>query len=163
MIATLILLLFMGGFITQSSAVTSLYIAAALLIIAELGVASFGLITLNALIALYAAYTLQTGSDIFFGVSLGWGILFSIAFIEITIIGIVVTLYRWLKNKKATTGVESMVGDTATLIDWNGKNGNVRYEGEIWKAHSEKLYDLHPDEKVKIESVHKLHLTISAL
>ena len=44
MIASLIIALHLLGYITLSSAISSLYIAGSLLIIAELGVVSFGII-----------------------------------------------------------------------------------------------------------------------
>lgn len=161
MIASLIVLLHLIGFIDANSAITSLYIAGALLLIAELGVVSLGLIALNGLIAFYAAYTLQTGSDVFFGIELGWSVLFGIAFVELAIVGTVVSVHMWLRNKKAITGIESMIGTKATVLEWNGTKGSVRVEGEIWKANSDQDMDLNPDEEVTIEAVNKLNLTIN--
>lgn len=160
MIASIIVLLHLIGFIDANSAITSLYIAGAMLLIAELGVVSFGLIALNGLIAIYAGYTLQTGSDIFFGLELGWSVLFGIAFVEVVIVGTVITVHMWLRNKKATTGTESMIGATATVLGWSGTKGSVRVEGEIWKALSSNELELKPDEEVTIETINKLNLII---
>ncbi len=69
MIASLLVLLYLTGVISASSAIASLYIAGILLIIAELGIVSFGTLALNGLISIYAAYIIQSGNDIIFGLS----------------------------------------------------------------------------------------------
>lgn len=162
MIASLITALHLVGFISLDSAITSLYVAGILLIIAELGVVSFGLIAFNGIIALYAGYALHTGNDLLFGVAVGWPVLFGIAFVECAIIASVITVHMWLRKQRATTGTEAMIGSKATILDWNGKKGNVRFEGEIWKAHSDKEMDFNPDDKVTVHAVNKLDLTIGA-
>jgi membrane-bound ClpP family serine protease len=161
MIASLIVLLYLAGIISTSSAITSLYIAGALLIIAEMGIISFGMVAINGLIALYAAYTIQSGSDMIFGISIGWPVLFAIAFIEIVIIAAAIAIHLRLRRNQASSGPESMIGDHATVIKWNGNKGNVRYEGEIWKAHSEEDLNLKPDARVTIQSINKLDITIT--
>ncbi len=162
MIASLIILLHLSGIVTLGSAITSLYIAGALLLVAEVGIVSFGLLALNGIIALYAGYTLQIGSDLVFGVPIGWEVLFGIAFVEVFIIGVVIAVHLWLRSQKTTTGIEGMIGEKATILDWNGQSGNVRFEGEIWKAHSSAEMDLSKDDKVIIQSVGKNQLTITA-
>ena len=162
MIASLITALHLLGFIAKESAVASLCVAAVLLIIAELGIVSFGLLAFNGLIAFYAAYALHTGNDLLFGITVGWPVLFGIAFVECAIIASVITVYVWLRKQKTTTGTEAMIGSKATILEWNGKKGNVRFEGEIWKAQSDKEMDFNPDDKVTVHAVNKLDLTIGA-
>ncbi len=162
MIASLIIALHLLGFIPLQSAVTSLYVAGALLIIAELGVISFGLITLNAVIALYAAYALQNGGDFIFDVAISWPVLFGIAFVEFSILATIVLTFLWLKNKKPVTGVDSMIGAKAVVTEWSGTKGSIRYEGEIWKAYSEQQMDLKPEDTITIELVEKLHIKVTA-
>ncbi len=162
MIASFIIILQLLGFVSLSSAITSLYIAGILLIIAEVAVVSFGLIALNGVIALYAAYAMQSGSDLIFGIPIGWSVLFGIAFVEISIIASVVAVYMWIRKQKTTTGTEGMIGQSAQIIEWNKKSGSVRFEGEIWKAKSDKELELKPNDSVNIDSVNKLNLTITA-
>ncbi len=162
MIASLIILLYLAGIIPLSSAIPSLYIAGALLLIAEIGVVSFGLLALNGLIAIYAGYTLQAGTDLVFGIPIGWEVLFGIAFVEVLIIAVVITVHMWLRSQKTTTGIEGMINQPATVLDWSGTKGKVRFEGEIWEAHSAAEMDLTKDDTVKIESVGKKQLTITA-
>lgn len=161
MLASIILLLHFLGWITPESAIASLYVTGALLLIAEIGVVSFGLLALNGFLALYAANTLQTGVGFFFGLVPGWPFLFGIAFVELLIIIGVVGVYIWIRNIKNTTGTESMIGQKATILDWDGKKGRVRFEGEIWKAQSDREMELSPDDKVNVAAVNKLDLTVT--
>ncbi len=162
MIASLIIILKLMGFISLGSAITSLYIAGALLIIAELAVVSFGLIALNGVIALYAAYAMQHGSDLIFGIPIDWSVLFGIAFVEIAIIVAIIAVYLRIRNQKTTTGKEGMIGQKVTIIEWDKKSGKVSFEGEIWNAISEKDLQLNKDETVTIKEVNKLNLIITA-
>lgn len=34
----------------------------------------------------------------------------------------------------ARTGIESLAGDAATVVEWQGDGGLVRHRGEIWRA-----------------------------
>ncbi len=162
MIASLIIALHLLGVISVQSAISSLYIAGALLIVAELGIISFGLIAFNGVIAIYAAYALQVGSDLIFGVPVGIPTLFGIAFIEFFVIGLVVFVHLWLRKQKAITGKQAMLGAEVTIIEWKDTNGFVNFEGEIWKAKSKDKMELNKDEKVTIESINKLELIITA-
>ena len=162
MIGSLLILLHLAGIISQASALTSLYIAGILLIFLELAVVSFGIIAFNGILALYAAYTLQTGSDIIFGIPVGFPFLFGIAFVEILAVIAIVAIHLWLRSLRTTTGVEGMIGQAATILEWSGTEGMVRFEGETWKAKSEQEMDFDPDDKVTIESVGKMDILISA-
>ncbi|MBI1301028.1 MAG: hypothetical protein GC137_05125 [Alphaproteobacteria bacterium] len=162
MIASVIVALHLFGFVATGSAITSLYIAGVMLIIAELAVVSFGLIAFNGLLALYAGYALQSGQDLIFGVPVGWSTLFGIAFVEFFIIAAVIYIHFWIRGIKTSTGTEAMIGQKAVIVDWSGKKGTVRFEGEIWKAHAKSDMDLKAGDDVHIEAVNKLNLTITA-
>ncbi|PCK00323.1 MAG: hypothetical protein COA45_00640 [Zetaproteobacteria bacterium] len=161
MIASLIIALHLMGVITIESAITSLYVTGALLIIAEIGIISFGLLFMNGLLAIYAGYALQVGQDLIFGIPIGWSVLFGIAFIEMSVIGTVVGVHLWLRKKKHVTGIQSMIGEKATIIDWDGKHGSICYEGETWRAESDTLIDLNQNDTVTIAEINKLDITIS--
>jgi membrane protein implicated in regulation of membrane protease activity len=53
-----------------------------------------------------------------------------------------------------------MVGQKASVLNWNGTQGRVQYEGEDWKAVCAKPLELSIGEDVVIERVDKLKLTI---
>ncbi len=160
MIASLILALHLLGFMSASSASTFLYITGALLIISEFFVASFGIIALNGLLALFVAYSMQTGDNTVLGVPIDWSLLFGIAFIELAIIVFAVMIIQRIRKKKVTTGIEGMIGQKAVVIEWKGQKGRVRIQGEIWAAKSEKELELSKDEEVSVISVEDLVLTI---
>ncbi len=162
MIASLIIALHLMGIITLESATSSLYIAGALLIIAEFGVISFGLIAFNGALAIYAGYALQTGGDLIFGVPVGLPTLFSIAFIEFFVIGLVIFVHLWLRKQKVMTGRQAMIGGQVTIIEWGKTSGSVSFEGEIWNATSKDALDLNKNDKALIKSIDKLELTITA-
>lgn len=162
MIASLILLLHLSGALTLENAVISLYVAGFFLIAAEIAVVSFGLIALNGALALYAAFALQMNHESMLGLDMGWPVLLGITFVEIFVIIAIIFIHMRIRRIKRSVGTESMIGDQATVITWKGKKGTVRYEGEIWKASSEKALDLNADDKVTIDKVEKLNLSISA-
>lgn len=62
---------------------------------------------------------------------------------------------------KIASDAETMIGEQARIIDWQNKKGTVRYDGEIWKAISEKELELEPNDEVTIQNVEKLNLTIT--
>lgn len=162
MIASFILLLYFLGAIPLESAYISLAIAAVVLIVAEVGIISFGLLTVNALLALYASYALYVGQETVLGLSVGWPLFFGVVFAEAIIIATFILVMTRLRRIRATTGTESMIGQKATILKWSGKKGSVRFEGEIWKAKSETEMDLNKDDEVTIQSLNKLDLTITA-
>lgn len=162
MIASIVLFIHFLGFMSVENTVACLYVTAALLIVAEIGVVSFGLLAINGLLAFYAAYTLQTGAELLFGLTPGWPFLFGVAFVELIIIVAVVSVHIWIRKQKTTTGTEGMIGQTAVILDWMGTKGRVRFEGEIWNAKSAHEMELSPDDEVQVSSVNKLDLTITA-
>ena len=65
-----------------------------------------------------AGYSLQRGSDLIFGIPVGWDVLFGIAMVELFMIFAVIAVHLWLRSHKTSTGVESMIGDKAVVKDW---------------------------------------------
>lgn len=162
MIASIILVLYFSGIISLDSAIASLYISAVLLLVAEAGVISMGILSLNALLAAYAGYALQTGDTMFMDVEVGWGLLFGIVVAELLMIVAGVAIWQVVKKQRANAGVESMVGNKAAIVEWDGTSGKVNYEGEIWSAQSRQELELRPRDQVTIMGIKKLTLTIEA-
>lgn len=161
MIATLILLMHLTGFIPASEAINFLYISGALMIAAELFVTSMGMLALNGLIALFIAYALQTGNNQVLGVPIDWPFLFGVAALEIGLIALTSAVYLHYRNKKVTTGTESMIGTTAEVLEWKGSTGRVLAQGEPWKAASEAAFK--KGDIVKIAAVEGLVLKIEKI
>ena len=160
MIASIITALYLLNIIPAQSAYTFLYVCGLLLIAAEVVVTSYGLITLNALMAFAVGYAIQTGNNQLFGIELDWSVLFGLAFTEAFILGVVgVTIIRYRKLK-ATTGKETMIGKRAQIIRWDGQKGTALIEGETWKAISEAPMELDKDDEVTVQAVEGLTLKI---
>jgi len=58
---------------------------------------------------------------------------------------------RRARNAPVTTGIESLVGDTATVIEWERHTGLVRHRGELWRAASGEAFRV--KEPVRIVAV----------
>ena len=161
MIASLITGLYLTGMASAGEAATFLYIYGALLLAAELVIVSFGTLALSGALAIYVAYTLQTGDNLVFGVPLDWPLLFGIALVEA--IAIIVPIVFIIRNRrrKVTTGKESMIGQKAIVTQWNGASGHVIIQGEPWQAYSSKPLDLTKDAEVIIEAVEGLKVKVT--
>lgn len=159
MIASIILALYLLGVVPAESATTFLYVTGGLLIAAEFLLVG-GIFAFNGILALLVGYTIASGTHALFGISLGWGLFFGIAFVEFAILVAAVFLVMRYRSHKVSTGLESMIGQKAVVIEWKGQSGRVRIQGEIWKAESEKEMDLKKDEKVTVASVDDLILKV---
>jgi membrane-bound serine protease (ClpP class) len=159
MIASIILALHLLGFIALENAAYFLFVVGVLLIVSEIAFPS-GIVAFNGLLALYIGYALKYGEANIFGFQLGWDVFFGVAFIEFVLLATVVYLFLRLRRKKVTTGTESLIGHSATVIEWSGKSGRVRVQGEEWDAASAQMLELKKNEKVTIEAVDNLTLKI---
>ena len=162
MIASLVTALFLSGFASAGEAATFLYIYGAMLLAAELVIVSFGTLALSGALALYVGYAIQTGDNLVFGVPIDWPLIFGIAFIEALAIAISVSFILRNRRLKVTTGKESMIGQKATVVEWDGAKGSVIIQGEPWKAFSDKALQLDKDSEVTVEAVEGLKVRISA-
>ncbi|MCD8520181.1 MAG: hypothetical protein LRY36_01330 [Alphaproteobacteria bacterium] len=159
MIATLILFLHLLGYIPADEAINFLYICGALLLIGEIFVTSMGMLAVNGAIALFIAYALQTGDHSVLGLTIDWSFLFGVAALEIILLVIAVMIYLHYRKKKVTTGTESMVGDSAEVIEWKDGKGRVTAQGEPWKAVGDE--PLKKGDRVKILAVEGLVLKVT--
>ncbi|MCK5284761.1 MAG: hypothetical protein KAJ86_04160 [Alphaproteobacteria bacterium] len=161
MIASLMLILLLLGFISVSNAATFLYITGALLIISEFFVTSFGILFLNGLLSLFVAYSMQTSDNTVLDIPIGWSLLFSIAFIEFTFIALIFIIIMRFRKRKLMTGMEGMIGQKAVIIEWKDKKGRVRIQGEVWAAQSEKILNISKGDSVNIEKTDNLILFVN--
>ena len=65
-----------------------------------------------------------------------------------------------VRNRKPLIGIESMVGKEVKVEKWQGKNGVVFINGELWKATSDA--PLLPGDKAIIDKVDGLLLSVKA-
>ena len=64
------------------------------------------------------------------------------------------------RRQKITTGTESMVGQRAQIIEWNGTKGQVSIQGELWQAQSAQPLDIAAGEQVTVIAVEGLVLKV---
>lgn len=160
--SSLVLALYFMGAIPLDQAVMFLYIVGVILLVAEIGVVSLGIFAMNGALAVYAAYSLQTGELAFLGLPLDWGIFFAVAVIEFFTFSIGIYVWRKLKQKKTETGTEGMIGRSARILTWTGREGTVRFEGERWLARADHEMDLAENERVMIAAVERMTVVITA-
>lgn len=97
------------------------------LVFAELFVPSFGLLGIGGL----ALFTWGS-STIFDGEIML--IIYAIDAAALLIMAIVGVIMARARKKPAVSGVESMIGEKAHVIDWSGHEGTVQINGELWQA-----------------------------
>lgn len=69
--------------------------------------------------------------------------------------------YSWvLYKKKNTTGIESMIGEHATILEWKSLNGRVSIQGEAWNAYSDVPCAFKKDDQVIIDKINGLKIKI---
>jgi membrane-bound serine protease (ClpP class) len=64
----------------------------------------------------------------------------------------------WSRRRKAHVGVETLVGRTAVAMSAVRASGQVRLDGEIWRARSEK--SIAPGDEVVVRAVEGLTLLV---
>ncbi len=160
MIASILLLLHLAGLAAAEHIVPLLFIAGVLLIVTEFMTGTFGILAVNGLLAMMVGYILQTGNNNALGFPLDWGLLFGVSFFEfLLLVGLFFAVRRTNRGKQET-GTESMIGGRAEIVEWEGKSGRVRIQGEIWKAVSGNVLDIGEGKNVIVESVNDLELTV---
>jgi membrane protein implicated in regulation of membrane protease activity len=65
---------------------------------------------------------------------------------------------RWSKRRRASVGLETLVGRRAVVVRALSPRGQVKLDGEVWEARAE--YDLLPGDEVVVRSVDGLVLTV---
>jgi len=71
--------------------------------------------------------------------------------------------YSWnLYRKKVTTGIEGMIGDSATVIDWKDMHGRISILGEDWQAYSDAALHVKKGDKVIVTEVDGLKIKVTS-
>lgn len=157
MIATLFLALHLLDVLTLENIIPLLYLAGALLVFSEFFIGTMGLLAINGLLSFFIAYALQSGGQAaFFGTPLDWGLLFGVAVFELVLLAALCFVVIYINAHNVSTGVESMLGEEAEVVNWSGTKGTIRVQGEPWKAKSEHPLDLKAKDVVKVKSINNL-------
>jgi len=116
--------------------VEALFITAACLILLELFIPSLGVLTFGGFVAFSTGIILLFLNEAgdFYGLDIeivaAIGLLIFITYI--TFGYYIFKIYR----RKNTTGIESMIGQSVTITQWNDNEGQADFEGEDWRATS---------------------------
>lgn len=65
---------------------------------------------------------------------------------------------RWSKRRRASVGVETLVGRTAVVVRALTPRGQVKLDGEVWDARAQ--FDLLPGDEVVVRAVDGLMLEV---
>jgi membrane-bound serine protease (ClpP class) len=65
---------------------------------------------------------------------------------------------RWSKRRRATVGLETLIGDRATVVRALAPRGQVRLHGELWEARAPE--DVPPGAEVVVTGVDGLVLDV---
>lgn len=149
-IAALILFLLAINIIPINYLGLILILAGIALLIAEIFITSFGLLTIAGITALASGmYILfHTGGNMGIRVSY-WLIAILILFFGIIVFFIGKLVIKDLK-KKSITGAEGLIGETGIVLEWNDekKTGKGRIHGEIWTIKS--MDTLKEEDRIKV-------------
>jgi len=103
------------------------------MIVAEFFFPTFGSLGLGGLIAFIVGSLILFDTDIP-GMNIGLPVIAAIA----TVGGLVIVAMAWIASgslrRPVVTGVQTMVGEPAEVIETFARRGRVRYGGEIWNA-----------------------------
>lgn len=121
------------------------------LLVAEVFIPSFGLLTLCSLLALgFGMYLLFSSSENV-GVTVSWGVIAGTLVSVLLVAGILGRLIVKDHLSKPKTGLDGMIGSAGVVTVWEGKSGKVFVRGELWNAESND--ELCKDDKVEIKKI----------
>lgn len=63
-------------------------------------------------------------------------------------------------RQRVRTGLEAIVGRHVRVLSWQGSDGQVSYQGEIWSAHSPSSEDWTKGQEALVEDVDGLVLVV---
>ncbi len=126
----------------------------------ETFIPAFGILAIGGLLTFGLGASILFDGDTIPGLSLDWSIITSIILLGVLLITVITVLLARTIKERVSTGTESMIAESAEIIEWHERQGRVRVQGEIWKAISDKEKDLKPGDKVTVESVENLLVKI---
>ncbi|MDR2883792.1 MAG: nodulation protein NfeD [Deferribacteraceae bacterium] len=154
------LLLFMIGanFIPINMLGVLLILCGIALLIAEIFITSFGLLSIAGIAAIAG------GSRLLFDTVGSQGVAVSIwllVLLSAMTAGLIMAVGRLVVRdfrRKPVGGMNDIVGEHATVMQWSGTSGKVYLNGEIWSAVSDTEYQ--KDEQVTVTSSENMTLTV---
>jgi membrane-bound serine protease (ClpP class) len=139
----------------------TLIVLAIILFIAEVKIQSHGILGIGGLAALVL------GGHLLFNTSpryarVGWPVLGVVAVLAVAFLTLVVTKVRAAMRRPHATGLATLVGRQGVALSPLEPGGQVRVQGEIWKARTRGEILL-KDERIEVLSVEGLTLVVRRL
>lgn len=129
------------------------------LLIAEVFIASYGLLALGGVVAFALGALMLVDTDVE-GLRIDWPLVLAMS----AIMGVSVLLAGSYglaaQARKVVTGREGLTGAPGTVLNWANGAGHVQVEGERWQAVSPD--DLQPGDSVKVVSVDGLTVKVKS-
>ncbi len=164
--ALCLLMAFYAFSILPVTGLGAMLIAAGLIFMfAEIFIPSFGVLGIAGMISLAIGFAIMFDGSELMGVALEWRVIIGILISTAIFMGIgFIVFVRSVITKELKSGPEAMIGQEATVLEWNGHEGAVSTSGERWNAVSPA--DEEPfkkGEKVLISAVDELKLKVRGI
>lgn len=128
--------------------------------VAEAFIPSFGVIGIGGFVAFVFGSTIMFDEEKMPGLSLDWSAIWGVGILGLMVIGIIVSVTMKAIRSKVSTGIESMIGRPAKVVEWSRNAGKIQIQGEIWAAKSSEPFDLKKDDKVFVSAVKDLTVIV---
>lgn len=159
-ISCFILFLFGINIIPINYIALLLIIAGIALIVAEIFIPSFGLLTISSILALSAGMYLLFKREGNMGLNVSIPVMILIILIVIAIILTLGFIIFKDIRKRPVVGLEKFINKQALVLDWHDKSGKVLIDGEIWNAISKSNSVIHKDDNVTIIGFNNMDLIV---
>ena len=156
----LLLALFAFQILPVNYAGLALILLGVILIVAEAFVPSFGTLGLGGIAAFVFGSIILLDSDIP-GMAIARALIGGVAFVASTLLLAMIYLLMSIRRKPAVSGVESMLGSVAKVLEDFDRSGTVFVNGERWNARSTAA--VKKGDRVQITAVEHLVLEVEPL
>lgn len=128
--------------------------------IIEAHVPSFGVLGAAAIVSLLVGGNMIIEQGGIFGIPLDWPIFLGIATGMMIVLVIMSRVAINGLKKPIVTGAEGLINQNAKIVDWNGKDGRVSIQGEMWQARSAHAHNFQPGDIVTVAGTEDMVLHI---
>lgn len=135
----------------------ALLILGILCMIFEAYISSFGILGIAGVVAFIVGSVFLLRSDIP-GYGVAWQIILMMSIVSVGFFLLIINLAIRSMRKKIVTGREALIGKIGEVLRFDGNEGQVRIQGEIWNAHSS--HSLTLGQKIRVTHVSGLKLTV---
>ncbi len=133
------------------------------LLIAEMFVTSFGVLFLSGMVAMFFGIRMMFDTVDATGIAVSHFFVFAILGTVLAVSLVIGRLIIGDLRRKNFNGMDSMVGEHAKVIEWQGNTGKVTLHGEIWDAEMQQDASIMIDDKVEVVSSEGMMLRVKKI